>query len=267
MNMIETTRKHIVPAGLVALIAFVMSHIPKIGIDFNMLYSAGRAVWNLQNPYVVSPGFFSPPWMLLILAPIALLELQTARWVWFAFGIICYILAFKRLQISSWSIMVLLLNPFIYFDLMLGNYNWLILLGATLPAAVGSWIVILKPHMSVVLFGLWLKQRRWIAFIPIATIAVLFVLQMYTMPNPSRMFWSTSVWPYGIPVGIALAWFAVKRDDILLALAAAPFLSPYVGVTTWVVVLIPLTRNKFALLAGVLVSWVVGMYLVSLPSV
>jgi hypothetical protein len=267
MNVMEITRKYITPAGLAVLIVFVMSRVPKIGIDFNMLYSAGRAVWNLKNPYMISPGFYAPPWMLLVLAPIALLELQTARWVWFALGIICYIIAFKRLQLSNLSVMVLLLNPFVYFDLMLGNYQWLIFLGATLPVAFGSWIVILKPQVSFVLFGLWLKQRRWVSLIPIAALAALFALQAYALPNPGGMFWSTDVWPYGIPVGIALAWFAVKRDDMLLALAAAPFLTPYVGVTTWTMALLPLTRNKFALAAGMLVSWVVGMYWVSLPNV
>jgi hypothetical protein len=267
MDMIDITRKYILPTGLVTLIIFALSHIPKTGIDFNVFYLAGRAVWDLKNPYTASPGFYSAPWMLVILAPISLLKHQTARWVWFALGIICYITAFKRLKISNLGVMILLLNPFIYFDLMLGNYNWLILLGATLPAAVGSWFVILKPQMSIVLFGLWLKQRRWTALIPMVVLAVLFILKLYTLPNMSGMYWSTSLWPYGIPVGIALAWFGMKRDDTLLVLAAAPFLAPYVGVTTWTTVLLPLTRNKFLLSAGVLVSWVIGLYLVALPNV
>jgi len=266
-DMLETIRKYIIPAGLFAFVIFALSHIPKIGIDFEMLYSAGGAVWNLKNPYTIAPGFYSAPWMLVILAPLSLFQLQTARWVWFALGIICYVTAFKRMKISNISIMVLMLNPFIYFDLMLGNYNWLILLGATLPAAVGSWFVILKPQMSIVLFGLWIKQRRWLIFIPVTILAILYALKLYVLPNTSGMYWSTSLWPYGIPIGLALAWFGIKRDDLFLVLAAAPFLAPYVGVTTWLVVLLPFTRNKYLLTAGVLISWVIGLWLVSLPNV
>ncbi len=73
--------------------------------------------------------------------------------------------------------MLLLLSPFVYYDLGIGNYEWLILLGATLSPALGSWFVILKPQASIVLFGLWLKQRRWIVLIPVATLALLFVLR------------------------------------------------------------------------------------------
>jgi hypothetical protein len=233
----------------------VLSHIPKSGIDFQALYLAGRAFWNFKNPYIAAPGFYSAPWMLAILAPVALFEPQTARQVWFVFGFTGYLIAFKRLQLSVWSIMTLLLNPFVYFDLALGNYEWLILLGATLQVAFGSWIAILKPQSSIILFVLWLKQRHWTALIPVAALAVLFVLRVYTLPNRSEMYWSVDIWPYGIPIGIMLAWFAFKRNDMLLALAAAPFLSPYVGIQTWGMALLPLTRNKFMLIAGVLASW------------
>ena len=249
-------QKYILPAGIASLIVFVMSHVPKMGVDFWLLYPAGRAIWNLQNPYIVAHGFFSPPWLLVILAPVALLEFQIARWVWFALGVLCYLIAFKRLGLTSWAIMYLMLSPFFYYDLGIGNYEWLILLGATLPASIGSWIVILKPQASIILFGMWLKQRRWKVIIPVVTLAVLISLRVYPLPNQSELPWSADVWPYGIPIGIVLAWFAIKQDDTLLALAAAPFLSPYVGLQTWIMVLLPLTRNKIGLIVGILVSWV-----------
>ena len=94
--MIKTAHKYISATGFAILIVLVLSHVPTMGIDFSLLYPAGQAVWNFQDPYSVIPGFFNPPWMLVILAPIALLELQTARWVWFALGLTCYLIAFKR---------------------------------------------------------------------------------------------------------------------------------------------------------------------------
>jgi hypothetical protein len=70
------------------------------------------------------------------------------------------------------------------------------------------------------------------------------------------MAWSADVWPWGIPVGAILTYFAYRRNDPVLAIAAAPFVAPYVVWHSWIAVLLPLARNKWALGAGILASWV-----------
>ena len=71
--------------------------------------------------------------------------------------------------------------------------------------------------------------------------------------NPDQ--WSKDIWPWGIPFGIVLAFFAYRKQDLLLSLAAAPFLSPYVAWHSWIAVLLPLSRNRWALAAGIVASW------------
>ncbi len=130
------------------------------------------------------------------------------------------------------------------------------MLGATLPAAWGAWLVFLKPQVSIVLMILWIKPKKWLVLLPVLTLGVLMLLAWYRLPNLSGVNWSASIWPYGIPIGLALAWFAWKREDVFLALAASIFLSPYVAIQSWVFVLLPLTRKKWLLGVGVLISWV-----------
>jgi hypothetical protein len=146
---------------------------------------------------------------------------------------------------------------------MFGNYDWLILLGATLPPALGMWLAVLKPQLGVVLALLWIWQSvkkglRSVALLvlPIAAAVLMSFALGYRLPESGNMPWSADIWPWGIPVGAVLAYFAFRRGDPVLALAAAPFLSPYVVWHSWIAVLLPLARNRWALAAGVLGSWV-----------
>jgi hypothetical protein len=146
---------------------------------------------------------------------------------------------------------------------MFGNYDWLILLGATLPPAWAIWLMALKPQLGWVLASVWIWQSAKrglrsfaIVVLPIATAVLVSFLLGYRLPDRRTMAWSADVWPWGIPAGAVLAYFAYRRSDPVLALAAAPFLSPYVVWHSWIVVLLPLARNRWALAAGILGSWI-----------
>jgi hypothetical protein len=49
---------------------------------------------------------------------------------------------------------------------------------------------------------------------------------------------------------------AFRLQDPLLAIAASPFLSPYVVWHSWIAALLPLARNRWTLGAGILASWI-----------
>ena len=237
----------------------VYNMVPSMGVDFSLLYPAGEAVWDGENPYIAAPKFYNPPWMLLVLAPLSLLPIYPARWLWMVLGMFGYLLAFQRFSFNKSTIVLLFLSPFIYFDLGIGNCEWMVLLGATIIPAWGAWVVILKPQASIVLLGLWIKQKDWLVLLPIIVLGALFIFGLYNLPDTKEMSWSADIWPYGIPVGFILAYMAFKKDNILYALAAAPFLSPYVAVQGWIYVLLPMTKNNRVLSVGVMLSWVAVM--------
>jgi len=229
-----------------------------MGVDFSLLYPAGKAILTLDNPYLAAPHFYNPPWMLILLAPIGLLPMQIGRWIWMLLGMVGYFVAFQRLNFSKFSTVILFMSPFVYFDLGIGNYEWLILLGTTLPIVYGSWVAFLKPQMSIWWIALQVKQGKLIAVLPVVLLGILFITGLFALPSRGDMPWSRDIFPYGIPVGLFLLYIAFKKEDSLIALAAAPFLSPYVAMQSWIFAFLPFARikNKFILVGSVLVSWI-----------
>jgi hypothetical protein len=234
-----------------------------LGVDFGMLRSAAESAMLLQNPYTAGPGFYNPPWMLLIMALFAMIPQHVGFALWTVIGLACYMLAFRRMGIGWPAAVTLIFSPLAVGNLMFGNYDWLILLGATLPPAWAIWLMALKPQLGWVLASVWIWQSAKrglrsfaIVVLPIATAVLVSFLLGYRLPDRRTMAWSADVWPWGIPAGAVLAYFAYRRSDPVLALAAAPFLSPYVVWHSWIVVLLPLARNRWALAAGILGSWI-----------
>lgn len=241
---------------ILAVVVLGLMLIPTGGYDFvHFFHPVGRAVLRGENPYEVH-GFYNPPWLLALLGPVALIPAQVARWVWVVMALAGYLVAFRRLGLDRMACALLLVNPFLYFDLGIGNIEWLVLLGATLPPSAAAWLAGLKPQDSVVLFVMWIKQRKWLALVPVAVWGALIAARVCPLPCVESMHWSTDIFPWGVPVGMALAWLAVKREDRTLALAASPFFSPYLAMQSWIFVLLPLARNRRWLAAGVAMSWV-----------
>jgi len=257
---IRNSLSSILPAlFILALCALALYSVP-IGVDFTLLYPAGRAVWAGENPYLAAPAFFNPPWMLVFLAPLSLLPIQPARWLWMIFAVTGYLLAFRRMKLDAFAQVALMLSPFIYFDLGIGNYEWLILLGTTLAPAWGAWIAFLKPQMAIWWLLVWIRRGKWLVALPVVILAALFALGLYSLPAQGELPWSADVFPWGVPVGLWLLYLAYRRDDGLIALAAAPFLSPYLALQSWIFALLPLTRSRWGLVAGVIAAWIYAIW-------
>jgi hypothetical protein len=237
------------------------------GIDFQMLSAASNSALQLRNPYTSGPGFYNPPWMLLIVAPFAILPHQLGFWTWTVTGVAAYAAAFRRMGLNWPETLMLIFSPLAIGNLMFGNYDWLILLAATLPPAWGMWFMVLKPQLGGGLAALWslwgiqAGMRKFaVTVLPVAVAILLSYLLGYRLPASTSMTWSADAWPWGIPVGVGLMYLAIRKEDPLLALAASPFLSPYVVWHSWIAVLLPLARKRWALGAGILASWIFFWY-------
>jgi hypothetical protein len=235
-----------------ALVWAVAAHVP-VGVDFHVVfYPAARAVIERTSPYSVQ-GFYNPPWLLPLLSPLGLLPEKLAWGVFVTGGLVCYLTAFARAGMDRLEIVLAMFSPLVLYGLWYGNIDFLVLLGAMLPVKYGIWLVSLKPQMGAVLLLLWARRGEW-RVVLLAGTGVLAVM-LFRPPPIGDMFWNTSVWPWGIPTGVALAVLAFLRNDERLALGAGPFLSPYVAVPSWVTVLPPLQGRRKLLIVFLVLSW------------
>ena len=246
-----------------ALLAAAMILIP-IGGDFhNFFLPAGAALSHGKNPYTV-PGFYNPFWLAVFFIPFSWLPERLSWGLFLSFSIILYIFALKRLGVKNLPGMLLMASPFVFYSLCFGNIDSFVLLGATLPAPVGVWLLLLKPQMSIGLLAFWAYKagsigwkRLLFDFGPVClTLAVFWGLGWRPRPHPIYLPANLSAWPWGILPGLVLTWLGIRQSNTLLALSASPFFSPYNSPQTWIVSLLPAHKKPPLLFFGFLLSWV-----------
>jgi hypothetical protein len=252
-----------VVSGLSILVASMM---PDYASDFNAFYQAGAAVLHGQSPYTV-PGFYNPIWVALLFAPFALFSRALAYRIYAAiiFGASFFIL-WRLSQKHIGITLIAAFSPFFFMTMQYGNIDWLVLLGLLCPPALGIWLILVKPQMGAPLALLWAwklyrEKGLWktlLFFLPVTlAYALSFIIGM-RLPDVSVMMgWSAGVWPYGLILGIPLYLWAFKKRDELLALAATPFLEPYFGPMSWMIVLPKAMKNYWTISLATVFSWAI----------
>jgi hypothetical protein len=243
---------------------FLFSTVTQVGIDFeNHFLPAGKALLAGSSPYDV-PGYYSPPWILPLFALLALIP-QNYAWGLFSIAsFLAYAVSFQRMGASPLALLPLMLSAWVLSGLSHGNIDWIVLLGATLPPAIGIWFVMVKPQMGIVLLVLWsfnAYQTGGIRsllklLLPISTIwAISLLFGLYQNVEWQSFSWNTSFFPWTLPLGILLTYLAIKKDDGRIALIAAPLLSPYVAFHSWVTINCPFVERKRLLILLFILSW------------
>jgi hypothetical protein len=124
-------------------------------------------------------------------------------------------------------------------------------LGFVLPPPIGLLFILAKPQLGAAVAVFWLVQvwrRRGFAavlrmFLPVAAAYLLsFALFGFwpgkwfqTGESPIHIY-NQSLWPWGIPIGLALLAASIGRGEIKFAIAASPFLAPYVQIYSYAIV-------------------------------
>jgi hypothetical protein len=219
-----------------------------------------------DSPYA-EPGFYSPAWTLLPFVPLLLLPDTIARGVLFSLGLLTLTFSAKRLGAGRAGMIFFLLSPPVVFSLWLGSLDWMPLLGFTLPPQIGLFLVLAKPQMGGVVALYWLieawRKGGWReaarVFAPCTTALLLtFVLYgLWPMQSAglAAIEHNASLWPFSIALGLPLAAAAFFRRRFEFAIAATPFLSPYVMFTSWSGVLAALFRKRVLLALVSLGLW------------
>ncbi|HSJ87228.1 MAG TPA: hypothetical protein VK909_08465, partial [Anaerolineales bacterium] len=155
-------------------------------------------------------------------------------------GFIVYAYTGHKLGGGKWAITAILISPPVIHNTINGNIDWLPLLGLTLPPQLGLFSVTMKPQLGVASVLFWLVETWRISgyretikvFLPItlATVLSLFFYGFWPLRAAVEvdLWWNTSLWPFSLPVGLALMVAAYHRRDIRYAMGASPCFSPYI---------------------------------------
>ncbi len=255
----------------VALYRFEIYFLPNFGIDWKQTYyPAVTLLLHGQNPYSIGT-LHNPVWGLLPLIPFALAGEKAGEMLMFfaAFG--AYLYAAKKLGAAPTAQILYMVSPLMVYNLMLGNIDWLVVLGFIMPPMAGLFFVLLKPQIgiAVVVYWLWtsykdggVKQVGKI-FLPVILLTVISFLifgNWITGKSDNLLFasWNLSFFPYSIPIGLILLYMARKNKNY--AISASPFLSPYTSFGSWSITQLGFTDNNLLTFAITIGLW--AMYVI-----
>ncbi len=236
------------------------------------------AAWNLlagRSPYGLSATrpFLNGPWILIPLIPFALLPPQLGRALIFVASLICYGLVAIKLGAKPWALVAFLVSYPVIYGLIYGQIDGLILLGLILPPPIGLVLLLAKPQIGLGVAVFWLveawRMGGWRkALVTIAPATLVFVLSFLIYGNwlagstfPLNQSWNTSLWPRSIPIGLVLIAAALRYRNQRPAIAASPFLSPYLAAHSWAVALLGLLPDTVLMIvgsAGIWIVWLLG---------
>lgn len=261
-------------AGLVVLMGQALP--PGLGIDWRLTYGpAAQALLRGDNPFdpaiSAQAPFFAAPWALLPLLPLTFLPVQTGRAVVMLGGLVAFAYAAWRLGAKPLAMGFFLLSPPVMHCLVNANIEWMVLLGFSMPPSVGLFFITTKPQtgFGVAIFWLveawrkggWREVARVFAPVTVAYVVTfllygLWPLQMGQVLAYGDKF-NASLWPWSIPVGLALLALAILKRQAEYAMGASTCLSPYALFHSWSAAILALVKRPALLLLVVVALWTV----------
>lgn len=195
---------------------------------------------------IVTHAYYSnPPWLAIILLPVAMLPF---RWGWAIISvltIILPILVLKKWQGSVVIIQIFLvaLSPPTLYILIHGQIDAIILSGVLLPVQFWWLVAFTKPQVAIgLLFGVPRNKLKQVIIITSMVILISFILfgnwVLDLLIQPAEYIQMThniwlGIWPLQVPVGVALLVLGISRKKESLLVGASPFLSPYAATSSF----------------------------------
>jgi hypothetical protein len=254
-------------ALILGLLAALMAWALPSAVDWHYVFRPAAAeLAHGRSPYQVV-GFYNSPWILLPLVPLLALPEDVGRGVLAVLSLAALTYTARRLGARTPALIALLLSPPVLHGLLNGSLDSLVVLGFVLPPSLGLVFLSAKPQigMAVALFWIveaWRRDRlRGVIRLAAPTVALLLASLVLFGAWPLRateeisLWWNASLWPASIPIGLALVAAALWKGRVEFAIAASPFLSPYVLLHSWVVVLLAMSGNPYLLIPAVFGLW------------
>ena len=221
-----------------------------------------------QSPYDASP-YYSPPWTLFPLIPMALLPSKIGGALLFVLSAGLFVYMALRMKATKMSAIAFFLSFPVLFCLLFGQIDALVLLGFFLPAPVGLFLLLGKPQISLagVLFFAYQAWRKGglrelvRVFLPV-TLAMGISILIYGPWFINHRFnfydalYNMSLSPISIPVGLVILFFALRKNRQPLSMLSSPFFSPYVPPHSWSGALLSLLPYQWLSVGACLFSYV-----------
>lgn len=251
----------------IILVIAIYNFLPR-GIDWDETYRpVGQALYQLKSPYSVE-GFRAAPWAALVSLPFAWLPDRIGRAAYFLMSLFAFMLVAFKLGAKPVTLAAFILSPPVIHCLLNANIDWLPLVGFILPPPIGIFFVAVKPQMGWCVALFWVIQSLRGGKItdtiylvaPITLVILISFAFLGFWPTrfiePMGYWWNASLWPASIPIGLVLLAFSLSKQRIEGAMAASPFLSPYVLLHSWSGALVSLASKPIEMLAAVAGLWI-----------
>lgn len=253
---------------LATVLPLIYSALP-VGRDWQNTYRpAALAVLDGQSPYSVEI-YYAAPWAAWFLAPFAILPYGLGRLLTFILALAAFAFVAWRAGAKPAAMVIFLCSAAVVGCLNNGNIEWMPLLGLCAPPWLGLILLAVKPQVGIGLGIYWLI-RIWrekgfrqvvITFAPLAVLLLIsFLLYgLWPLRFNQTLAWSVDNTALGVQslfVGGVLLVRSLRTQDDRMALAAGPFLAPYVLQFTWSACLVWLLNHPWELLAAVVGLWI-----------
>lgn len=233
--------KRLAVAALIGLLAACLVFNTN---DTSVLLQSARDVLSLHTPYnAANYQFLSPVSVTALYAPLTPLPAEIALRLVAFVSVMLYAYVILREARRWWLAALLMLTPLFLYNVFAVNIDWIVFAALLAPPPLAFLLAMLKPQIGagvalIALLAVWHKSK------PAAMLLLAVEVSIYAASYAMGMRWgyvyahaNFSVFPLGLAVGLPLLGLALRRRDAVLALAAMPFVSPYVGPQSWIVVL------------------------------
>lgn len=239
------------------------------------VYAFRPAVWEMlsgHTPYTI-PGVYNPPWTFILLIPLALIppKLGAILLTFITFFSLLFIAL--RLGGNTYIALSFLLIPQIAFKTITNpNIDFLAAFGFILPPQIGLFFLAIKPQIGIAVAFFWLIEAwrkggskeviRVFAPVSIALFISFLLFGPYMLKavhliDRDTTWYSYPLWPYTLPVGLAILLLAIKREEKKFSITASPFVSPYVASYTYPFALLGLVNNRLYYLSAYIGFWMI----------
>lgn len=259
--------QNLVTLSAVAALSLIIAIASPSEINWReSFYAAGQLVLHGHSPYGTAL-FFNPPWALLLVGPLTLLPYVWGKITLSVLTTICMAYAALRLGASRLTLACFLMSKPAFLLFSEVNLDGLVMLGLVLPPEWGLLLVMLKPQLGAGVAMFWAVEawrtggarkviRTFLPLILLTTVSLfVFGNWMAFVGGVPASHGNASLFPLGLCIGVALLVHAIRSRQLRFAIPSTPFLSPYVGATSWSFALLPLVTDRWLSLAVSLSTW------------
>jgi hypothetical protein len=244
---------------LVLTVCFSIVNLPG-GDDWQTFYGAAQRVLHNQPLYgtkITFSYFYYPPWLAVLLIPLALFPFRIGWSALSAITIISIFMLARRWKLSALKLVMVLLSPPTIYSLLHGDVDALVLGLVFLPHEFWILAAVTKPQTLIALAAGAIRSN-WKKTTLITCTGLALSLLFFGNWISADLKQSTDVlggghnfmalvFPFSIVVGLVMVYLGWKKDDETYLVGASPMFSPYGATSTLL--------GPFMFLASKLKEW------------